>query len=261
MIVSELVPTRFVLLTFHGVMLVSYYYLKVDAIEVTLEPASRRTSQAEINKAYRHAVDRVDVVIFWSWACMVVEYVGLWSAYSLSWPRLTLYNVVCHACGTLLALWSQLDAWSYVASEYNFVLFTFFPAILELCVVAWTARAHRRELAAFNGDPPGTPSKLVLDDAQLFIVLAALVLGLVGLPLAARFVHRSLKTGRLLGVGGWFGLIFSIISPLLLTIVANQKLGFLDSFQSARAKMLRRQDSETQRPLNSDDDDDDDDSR
>lgn len=239
---NELLPVRFVALTAHGCVLVSYYFLKVDCIQGTLEPISRRYTRAMLQKDYRKALMRVEIVLMWSWACFIIEYAGLFSAYSLTWPRATLYNCVAHACGAFFVLWAQLDAWPYQTAEDFFLLFTLCPALLELLIVSLCAARHWIELHADSGDPPNAPSKVPCTEVQLAMIIGAIVLGVVGLPLAVRFVYRSVETDRLLGVAAWFGLLMSSTSLVLALVLANQKLRIVDPrFSSPTASHVLRQ--------------------
>ena len=193
---------------------------------MTLEPVSRRYGESELKKAYREALKRVDLVVYWSWACFVVEYVGLFACYSLTWPRLTLYSGVSHAVGAVMSFWSQLDAWSFVASEWNFALFTILPCILEAAVTAFGMRAHWIELHAYTAAPKGTPPKMPPLKRILTLVFAFLFT-VVGLPLTIRYVHRSLETRRLLEFSAWFGISIFVVAVLLCCSLVNYNLKLL----------------------------------
>lgn len=243
-ILPELLPARFIALTMHGCAIVSSYFLKVESIEVTLQATSRRYTTSQLRNDYRNALSRVQVVLVWSLVCFIIEFVGLFSAYSLTWPRATLYNAVAHTFGAFFVFWAQLDSWSYVAYEYNFVFFTFLPALVELFIIPLSARRYWMELHADTGEPLGAPSKVCLNESQLVMIVSASVLAVVGVPLAVEHVHRSISTGRKLDVAAWFGLIMSSTSLVLALIVLDQKVRIVaPKVFEDRSEILRRQDS------------------
>lgn len=243
-ILPELLPARFIALAMHGCAITSSYFLKVESIEVTLQATSRRYTTSQLRNDYRAALSRVQIVLMWSLACFIIEFVGLFSAYSLTWPRATLYNAVTHAVGAFFVFWAQLDSWSYVAYEYNFVLFTFMPALVELFIIPLSARRYWRELHADSGEPLGAPSKVCLKESQLVMIISASVLALVGFPLAVEHVHRSIRTGRKLDVEAWFGLSMSTTSFVFALVVLDQKFRVVaPKVFEGRGEVLRRQDS------------------
>mmetsp|Transcript_5428 Transcript_5428/g.17094 ORF Transcript_5428/g.17094 Transcript_5428/m.17094 type:complete len:324 (-) Transcript_5428:56-1027(-) len=226
-ILGGLVPARFCALVCHGIVTVSYYFMKVDCIQVTLAPVSRHNPRREVNRAYRRALRRVNIVLFWSWGCFIVEFLGLLAAYSLTWPRVMLSSVACHAVGAFACAWAQIDGWTFVAAEYIFVFFTFFPALLEVAVSGVSARAHWIELHAYTGSAKSTPPKVPFTLSQLLQIAAGVVCAVIGLPLLITSIHRSLETDRLLEVSAWvsLGMVFSAVS--LCVVLANQKLKLL----------------------------------
>lgn len=239
------VAWRFIALLCHGVAVTSYAFLKGDGIAVTLEPPTRLNS--DINDRYRRALHRVNAILYVSLACFVVDFAGLFAAYSFAWHRATLFNALAHAVGALLVFWAQLDGWSYKAAEYHFALFTLLPACLE-GLITW--RGMHRHWLEFTRPPAKPP----LTDAQLVASASASVLFALGLPLAIRYIHTSRNSRRLLGPAAWFGIIATVVALVLVAAVVAQKLRLVDPAivrRFSKATVLKNMDDQG----SSDDDD------
>ncbi|KAH8053090.1 hypothetical protein JL722_9756 [Aureococcus anophagefferens] len=234
MLFGALVPWRFGFLTLHFVLLVSYYFDKIDGIQVTLPPVGalghnqRLYTQDDIDDKYKERRDRVDLVLWMGYVCCFVEYCGLFSALSLDWPRSTLFNVWTHAIGAVACAWAQLDGWTYVSTEYHFALFNFVPAFLEASICVYAHRAARAQRAL----PPRAP--LSLQEAaiiRLFFLILTLFCLVVGVPtMTAQLAkdRRRRPAKRIppaLSVGFWFGIAFLVLFVLfgLVTLYVHVK--------------------------------------
>ncbi|KAJ1458795.1 transmembrane protein-domain-containing protein [Pelagophyceae sp. CCMP2097] len=211
---GKLLPFRLLFLTLHLATVISYYFLKVECIQVTLPPVSKWDSQRDIDNKYRAARDRVDLVLSWSYACFFFEYLCLWTALSLNWPRATLFNSATHGIGALLALQSQLDAWSYVTAEYNFVLFTLAPVVVESCIVVGSGRLLYLEHQAptmMKRAPTAEGSWAYARCARLGALTAAFFGLALGLPLLGVGASRSRRKGTRLAAFAYAGICLAIL--------------------------------------------------
>ena len=140
MLVAALLPARFLALMAHLVATAVLLYMMFAPVQVSL-PAPQRTSTGAWNdelqrEAYRSARYDLFHVVGWTFGCLLIELVSLFTSATSSLPRLMLCNVVAHTCGGFFTVWMTLDGWTYVAAIVLFVLFALLPAIAEGVVMA-----------------------------------------------------------------------------------------------------------------------------
>ncbi|KAH8071342.1 hypothetical protein JL721_4314 [Aureococcus anophagefferens] len=239
MLFGALVPWRFGFLTLHFVLLVSYYFDKIDGIQVTLPPVGalghnqRLYTQDDIDDKYKERRDRVDLVLWMGYVCCFVEYCGLFSALSLDWPRSTLFNVWTHAIGAVACAWAQLDGWTYVSTEYHFALFNFVPAFLEASICVYAHRALRRERAQPRALPPRAPLSRRTG----------------GGGRAKRIPAKALS------VGFWFGIAFLVLFVLFGLVTLYVHVKYLHGVQFEEPAAPRRRSAAPARGRRGQDDD------
>jgi len=297
MLYGQLVPWRFGLLTLHTVSLVCFYQVKHEAIQVTL-PAKYgqelygeryHTNDADLNRFYREAAFRLDVVLWWGYLCLLIDYIGLVSALTLDWPRVTLFHVWSHAVGSLWTFWAQLDGWQFEAAEWQFVLCVLLPTTFEVGVGSLQLKRYLDERMRPRADAgAGPPSLRTLAMLRFLLGLVGLVILSAGVFVMAPHAHKDrVKHDRdgdewatpaeALSFGFWLGLAIMMIGldfgglafyvhrawmadhpelPDLATLQSRPRRE--SSFRAPRMPKLLSRKKKAESKAESDDDDDDD---
>ena len=140
MLIAVLLPARFLALMAHLVATAVLLYMLFASIQIALPPPQRTSSGAwdhELqDEAYKRARYDLFHVVGWTFGCLLIELISLFTSASSSLPRVMMCNIIAHACGGFFTLWMTLDGWTYVSAIVLFVLFALLPAIAEGVILA-----------------------------------------------------------------------------------------------------------------------------
>mmetsp|Transcript_10253 Transcript_10253/g.20441 ORF Transcript_10253/g.20441 Transcript_10253/m.20441 type:complete len:155 (-) Transcript_10253:69-533(-) len=104
------------------------------SIQVSMVPGT--VVQEEV--IYKEREDILGLFWFVSLVCHFIEGVGVFFGTSLKSVATHGFSIFCHLLGSFLLVLGIMDSWDYRYYIWNFALFSFVPALIELyCIITF----------------------------------------------------------------------------------------------------------------------------
>mmetsp|Transcript_22840 Transcript_22840/g.38185 ORF Transcript_22840/g.38185 Transcript_22840/m.38185 type:complete len:141 (-) Transcript_22840:189-611(-) len=120
------VPARFLTTVAHLIATLTIVY-DVDNIA---SDANKHSTLSE----YSSEKDTLSVLAYASLACFIIEVFGLFSGVSIFVPSVSSLYVFLHSLGTILVALFVALSWALSTYTWLFLIFSAFPAFVELCM-------------------------------------------------------------------------------------------------------------------------------
>lgn len=125
---DALVPTRFLTLSAHFVLLVTLLWARDDNVRACLPPGF---SDADYGRKDTEIIIGLSLGLF----LLVFEILGFFSGVSMFFPSQALISIIAHCAASIALTYFVVEVWNCTAYWWIFGLCSLIPAFSELCVI------------------------------------------------------------------------------------------------------------------------------